>query len=571
MNFYGTEKNKDQIRTPKLKITTLSGTESVTKNLTVYEYGDDIILVDCGVGFPDTDQFGVNVVIPDFTYILENSHKIKALFITHGHEDHIGGIPYLLRELNIPIYAGKLVQGFINERISDRPFKDLAGNIKFHLFSEETGEVDLGVFKVSAFGVNHSVPSSVGLAIKTPEGVVLHMADYKIDWTPVLDKPIDLGTIAEFGKKGVLCLLSDCLNVTAEGYSRSEMTLESTFTEIFKESVGRQIFVTTISTNLSRMHQIMSSAVKHGRKIVLVGRSIEQSVSVARRLGFLSFPDNVFVKDGDSSNHPQSELAYLIAGCYGQEGSALGRLSRGEHDNIKLSDNALVVFSADPNPPGVEFDVEKVMSALTLSGAEVLYSKIQNNLHVSGHGTRGDLLAVAALIKAKYYIPIGGTITRMRAYTNMLKELGIGKERVFECMEGDCVEFSGGKAKKGQKTETKPVYIDNTGKSEVNPVVIRDRDQLSTDGVFVVVIPSSSKGVFYPEKAEIVTRGFIYVKGSKELMDKSKQFITKNFDKNALRSKDWQEYKRKLESKIEDFLHKETRSSPMVIVHAITV
>ncbi len=570
MNFSGTEKTREP-KSPKLRIITLSGTESVTKNLTVYEYGDDMIMVDCGVGFPDIDQLGVNVVIPDFTYILENRQKLKALFITHGHEDHIGAIPYFLREMDIPIYAGKLVQGFINERISDKPFKDLAGKIKFHLFSAETGEVDLGVFKVSAFSINHSVPSSVGLAIKTPEGTVLHIADYKIDWTPVLDPPIDLSTIGEYGKKGVLCLLSDCLNVTTEGYSRSEMTLSGTFWDIFEQSQGRQVLITTISTNLSRMFQIIDAAVKNGRKIVLVGRSIEQSVSVARRLGYLPFPDDVFVKDGDSSKYSQGDVAYLIAGCYGQEGSALARLSRGEHDTVKLAENSLVVFSADPNPPGVEFDVERVMSALTISGAEILYSKIQNNLHVSGHGAKGDLMAVAALTRAKYFIPIGGTITRMRAYTNMLKELGIAKDRVFECMEGDCVEFSGGKGKKGQKLETKPVYIENNGTGEVNPVVIRDRDQLSTDGVFVVVIPASAGGDFFPEKAEVVTRGFIYVKGSRELMDKSKQFIVKNFDKGAAKSKDWQASKRKLESRIEEFLRKETGRRPMVIVHSITV
>lgn len=246
-------------------------------------------------------------------------------------------------------------------------------------------------------------------------------------------------------------------------------------------------------------------------------------------------------------------------------------MSRGEHDKVELAENSLVVFSADPNPPGVEQDVERVMSTLVLAGAEILYSKIQNNLHVSGHGTKGDLIAVAALSKAKFFIPIGGTITRMRAYSNMLGELGVEKNRVFECMEGDCVEFSHGRAQKGQKIETKPVYIDNNMTDEVNPIVIRDRDQLSTDGVFVVVIPSSENGEFYPAKAEVVTRGFVYVKGSRELMDKSKQFIAKNFDKGVVKSKDWQDLKRKMESRIEDFLYKETGRRPMVIVHSITV
>ncbi len=570
MNFYGTDSNKES-KTPGLKIITLSGSESVTKNLTIYEYADDIILVDCGVGFPDSDTYGVNVVIPDFTYILENRDKVKALFITHGHEDHIGAVPYLLRELNIPVYASKLVQGFINERVSDKAFRDLAGKIKFHLFTPESEEAEVGVFRVSAFNVNHSVPSSSGLAIRTPEGLVLHIADFKIDWTPVLDPPIDLGKIAKFGSEGVLCLLSDCLNVTTEGYSRSESTLNNTFMDIFAGNEGRQILITTISSNISRMYQIIDSAVKHKRKVVLMGRSIDQSVSVARSLGYLPFDQDVFVKNNEASKWNQGDLIYIIAGCYGQEGSALSRVSRGEHDNVTLVENALVVFSADPNPPGVEEDVERVMSNLTLAGAEVLYSKIQNNLHVSGHGTKGDLTTVAALSRAKYYIPIGGTVTRMRAYTNMISELGIDKSRVYECMEGDSVVFSHGKASKGQKIETKPIYIDNNGTDEVNPVVIKDRDQLSSDGVFVVVIPSSSEGKFYPNKADVVTRGFIYVKGSKELMEKSKQFVEKSFDKGVAKAKDWPDLKRRLENRMGDFLFKETGRHPLVIVHTIIV
>jgi len=570
MNFTGTDRNRDQ-KGPSLKIITLSGTESVTKNLTVYEYAEDIILVDCGVGFPDSDTYGVNVVIPDFSYILENKHKVRALFITHGHEDHIGAVPYLLRELNIPVYASKLVQGFINERLNDRANKDLAGKVKFHLFTPESEEVHEGVFKISAFNVNHSVPSSSGLAIKTPEGTVLHIADYKIDWTPVLDQPIDLGKISRYGSEGVLCLLSDCLNVTTEGYSRSESTLNDTFMDIFAGNEGRQILVTTISSNISRMYQIINSAVKHRRKVVLAGRSIDQSVTVARSLGYLPFDKDTFIKDSDASKWNQGDLVYIIAGCYGQEGSALARVSRGEHDSISLVENSLVVFSADPNPPGVEEDVERVMSSLTLAGAEVLYSKIQNNLHVSGHGTKGDLTTVAALSKAKYFIPIGGTVTRMRAYTNMLGELGINKNRVFECMEGDNVVFSHGNASKGAKIETKQVYIDNNGTDEVNPVVIKDRDQLSSDGVFVVVIPGSVDGKFYPDKVDVVTRGFIYVKGSKELMEKSKQFVEKTFDKGVSKAKDWQDLKRRLENRIADFLYKETGRHPLVIVHSVIV
>ncbi len=568
--FINSLTEEDSKSTPKLKIVTLSGTESVTKNLTVYEYGEDIILVDCGIGFPDSELFGVDVVIPDFSYILQNSHKVKALFITHGHEDHFGAVPYLLDELNVPIYTSKLVQGFIRERLTDRSFKHLADQARLNLIDPSTDAISVGSFKVKAFGINHSVPNAMGFAIETPEGTVLHMADYRIDWTPVLDKPIDLSTIATYGGKGVLCLLSDCLNVTTEGYSKSESSLTDTFTDIFENYEKRQIFVTTISSNISRMYQIINAALKHGRKVVLSGRSIEQSVKVARTLGLLPFAEDLFVDERESSKYQQGDLVYIIAGCYGQPGSSLGRLSRGEHKDITLQGNALMVFSADPNPPGVSEAVERVMSNFTIAGAEVLYSKIQANLHVSGHGTKGDLEIIAATAKPKYFIPIGGTITRMRAYTNMVGELGFDKKNVFECMEGDIIEFSKGNAKKSGRIETSPIYIDAGSTEAINPILIKDRDQLSTDGVFVVVIPSS-KGDLLKDKVEIVTRGFIYVKGSQDLMDKSKKFVTKTLDKLLGKQKDWTMTKRKLESEIQEFLRKETQMKPLVIVHSINV
>ena len=555
----------------KLKIITLSGTESVTKNLTVYEYGDDIILVDCGVGFPDSDLYGVDVVIPDFTYILENSHKIRGLFVTHGHEDHFGAVPFLLNQLDIPIFTSKLVRGFLKERLNDKGFKHLAERTRFTLLEPGTGTVTAGVFKVTAFGVNHSVPSTMGLAIDTPEGVVLHMADYKIDWNPVLDKPIDLNTIGKYGQQGVLCLLSDCLNVLTEGYSKSESSLSNTFTDLFESNPGRQMFITTISSNISRMSQIMTAALKHGRKVVLSGRSIEQSVKVARGLGVIKFHDDLFVDEKEAGRLPQGDVVYIIAGCYGQPGSSLGRLSRGEHKEIVLEKDPIVIFSADPNPPGVDVAVERVMSAFTLFGAEVVYSRIQDNLHVSGHGTKGDLMTIASVVKPKFFIPIGGTITRMRAYTNMLGELGVSKDRVFECLEGDTIEFSSGRARKSGRLATVPVYIDTAGSgSTINPVVIKDRDQLSSDGVFVVVIPSKD-GNLLKDNVEVVTRGFIYVKASQELMDKSRKFVTKTLEKMSEKQLEWPAKKKRLESEIQDFLFKETRSSPLVIVHALNV
>lgn len=556
-----------------VKIIMIGGTEKVNKNMTVYEYGDEIIVVDCGIGFPDIfDMPGVDTLIPDFTYLIENSHKIKGVFITHGHEDHVGAVPNLLMELpDVPIYASKLVGEFLKVKLTEKSFGNLGKSFSYHLFSPETGVADLGKFRVSAFRINHSIPESMGLEIRTPEGILLHVADYKFDENPVLDKPADVETMERLGKEGVLCLLSDCLGIVGTGHTKSESTLSNTFYDLFSRAGKRQIFVTTMSSNISRMYQIMDAAQKIGRKVVASGRSIEQMVDIARRLGYIPFSDDFFINEQDSRSYPQEEIVYLIAGCYGQQGSSLDRLSRGEHESISFVGEPMVIFSADPNPPGADITVEKVMDNLTLKNCEVIYSEIQNNLHVSGHALRGDIERLVKLINPKYHIPIGGTITKMRAYTNAMISLGIPKNRVFECLEGDSVELKDGVAKKGRKYEVKQVYISSNKVDELNPVVVRDRSHLCSEGVFVVAIPISQEGDIYADKLEIITRGFIYVKDSKDLMDRAKSFIQKRVKSRKGDKNDSSDLKRKLENDILKFLKKETRMSPMVIVHFITI
>jgi len=471
-----------------LKIINLSGTENVTKNLTVFETENDIIIVDCGVGFPDSDMLGVDMVIPDMTYLKENMHKIRGLFLTHGHEDHIGAVPYFLAEFpNVPVYSGKLVLGFLRRKFDEkRKYKGVPKNPSLHEIGPDSEPVTLGDFTLEAFGVNHSVPNSLAFAIRTPEGLILHISDFKIDLTPVIDAPIDLNRIAGYGDEGVMCLLSDCLGVTSEGYSQPEKDLSGTFDLLFDEAAGKQILVTTLSSNISRIHQIVESAKKVNRKIVLLGRSIQQNVEVARGLGYLPFKDDVFVDPRNSSKYSQADLVYIVAGSYGQPGSALGRISRSEHQDVALQEGAYVIFSADPSPPGVAEDVDKVQDNLTLLGAKVLFSQIQDNLHVSGHGTRGDLKMTAFLSKAKYYIPIGGTIKRMRIYSNMIGSLGRPQENVFEQLGGDSVVFENGKARKGGHVEVKDVFLDGSTVGDVGPLVLRDREQLADDGIFVL-------------------------------------------------------------------------------------
>ncbi len=554
---------------PQLKIIKLGSDVGATKNMTVYECGDDIIIVDCGIGFPDSDLPGVDVVIPDITYLLERKDRIRGLFVSHGHEDHFGAIPYLIDQLmNVTIYANDLVQGFLKLRLEDRGITE---GVSFVLLKAGMEDINLGNFKISTFRVNHSVPNSLGFAIKTPQGVVLHIADYKIDWSPVLDEPIELDKIAEYGDNGVLCLLSDCLGVTHEGYSKSEQTLAPTLDLLFEKATGKQIFITTISSNISRMHQVISSAIKVGRKVVYVGRSIKQSAEVAKGLGYLPFSDDVIVDLRHIDNYDPSSLVVIIAGCYGQQGSALHRLSQGEHKQFSLNQGDYVIFSADPGPPSSYEPVEAVLHYLTVAGAEVIYSQIQENLHVSGHGMRGDLQTVSALTKAKYYIPIGGTAAKMRAYAHMVEEFGVKRENVYELLEGETVIFEDGNARMGEKVEVEQIYIDSGGMDKVGTVVIKDRERLSDDGVFVVVVPINKEKNQIMGGTEVITRGFIYVKENKSLVGRSKDVVNKLLDKHKGEDIDWGVIRPKVEKEIEKFLQKETGRKPLVIVSSIHV
>ncbi|KKU48304.1 MAG: RNA-metabolising metallo-beta-lactamase [candidate division WWE3 bacterium GW2011_GWA2_46_9] len=528
MTFFDNTKNTSK-NEPFLRIIAIGGTASVNTNLTVYEYGDDIIVVDCGIGFPDDEQPGVDVIIPDFSYLIEHKNKVRALFLTHGHADHIDAVPYFLQELNVPVYAGKLVQGLIKEKLKEKRFKSVQ-DAAFNLISPETPEVRVGAFSVSAFRLNHSVPSTVGFAIKTPQGLVMHMADYKIDWTPVLDKPVDMARIAQLAGQGVLCLLSDCLGSTSEGFSKSERSLNDTFIELFERAEGRQVLVTTISSNISRMYQIITAAVKHGRKVVFSGRSIEQGATVARGLGYLKFADSVFVPEKDAKRYLQKDLVYIVAGCYGQPESSLGRLSRNENKDIELEDNALVIFSA-----------------------------------------KGDLITMASVVRPKYFIPIGGTVTKMRAYKNMIGTLGFNRDTVFELLAGESVVFSNGMAQKGDRVDVKDVYLEMGSADSVSPVVLRDRQVLSDDGVFVVVIPLTGKTKEPVGKVEIITRGFVYVKESQALIGRSRDVINKALDKFRGDFGNWGVVKSTVEKEIERFLFRETGRRPLIIVSSLIV
>ena len=569
--FSEDKKNNTKNKKPEVKIISFSGQEGATGNMTIYECGDEIIVVDVGISFPDATLPGVDLIIPDFTYLLENSEKIKAVIITHAHEDHLGAMPFLLREIDVPIYSTKIVQEFLKRRIKDRASEEILKRTSFHLLDASIPEIDLGNFKVSAFDVNHSVPNSVGISINTPQGRLVHMADFKMDPQPVLDKPIDLETLTNFGNEGVLCLLSDCLGADTEGGSESESSMNNTFVDLFYGAGERQIMVTLISSNLARIKQIIDAAIKVNRKVVFGGRSIEEAAKTGRALGYLNYHDDVFLSEKQAMDYQEKDLVYVIAGIFGQSGSTADRVSHGEHKYISLAKECRFVVSGEPSPPGSRIPMEAMRDRLVLAGAEVIYPKISENLHISGHGHKKDLETVASIVKPKYFIPIGGSVSHMRAYRNMIRDLGFDQKSVFELLEGDTVVFGYRGARRGKKLDVKTVLVDGKRIGEVGEIVIRDREALSNEGVFVIIVPVSKEGRMALGGVEIVTRGFIYVKESKALLGRAKDHANKIIDKYNGNMSNWGEIHRKMEKDMVKFLRKETGRQPMVIVHSINV
>lgn len=439
----------------KLKIISLGGWGKINGNMFVYETRNDILIIDCGIDFPDETMPGVEVIIPDVSYLADKIGKIRGIVITHGHEDHFGALPYLLPRLGYPpIFATKLVKGFIQAKLED--FK--ISFSKFHLVDPERDSFVIGRFKIHAFRVNHSVPDSIGLCLETPAGKIFHVSDFKLDLTPIDGKPFQIGRAARLAKPPVLGLVSDCLGAESKGYTESEREIEKIFGQIIGEAVG-QVFITTISSNITRLQQAISASLRYNRKVVILGRSIRGKFQIAQKLGYVKVSKKDLITPVKAKRFPQNRVTYLVAGCYGQLGSALARIADGTFQDVKLMKDAIVVFSADPAPSGTKDTVDSMVDKLVLRGARVYYYELQENLHVSGHGSSGDIRLLFALIQPKYFVPIGGEPRHMRAYAFLTSEMGTGKDRVFEPRNGEVLEFHAGQANiiKGPKIRTAPI------------------------------------------------------------------------------------------------------------------
>lgn len=516
-----------------LKFIPISGTTGVTENCYVYESGTDMIIVDCGVGFPEPEMYGVDLIIPDFTYIKENKDKLKGIFISHGHEDHIGALPFLLKDVNAPIYATKLVAAFIADKFSD--YQETLP--KINVIDPDKDVITAGVFKVSSFRVSHSVPDGVGYCIDTPEGKCFHVPDYKFDWTPVDGRPFDVRRAALLASSGVLQLASDALGATSPGHTESEAAIEGRIQAIMEKSKG-QIFFTTISSNISRMQQAINVAARLGKKVVFVGRSIDRKADIAKRLGYLNYPSGIVISPKQAAKIDENKLMYIISGSYGQPGSAMYRVAIGEHEFLTIKKEDIVIFSSDPAPPGSKANVDFLVDRIIETGADVHYYDLQEDLHVSGHGSIEDIKFLFGIVKPKYFVPIGGTIRHNKEYAKIAVDMGNNYKNVFQLKEGDTVDYENGSGKLDGHIPLKSVLVDGLGVGDVGNIVLRDRNVLANEGVAIAIIQIDRKSQKIADTPEIISRGFVFSGKSAGLLHEAGKSLLDDLSrKNQLDSK----------------------------------
>lgn len=543
-----------------IRIIPLGGLGEIGKNITLYEYDGDMFLVDCGMSFPDEDTPGVDIVIPDFTYVLENKDKIKGLVVTHGHEDHIGAIPYLLRNFNLPIYATRLTMGLIEGKLKEHK---LLSGAKLNVVSP--GEkVTLGKFTVEFIHVNHSIPDAVGFAITCGAGTVVQTGDFKIDTTPIDDYVIDIARFAELGKKGVLALLSDSTNAERPGFTPSERLVGESFSNLFKKAEGHRIIVATFSSNIHRIQQIIDEAARCDRKVVISGRSMQNVVNVAAELGYLKVPDGILVELEALRNYKPEELVIITTGSQGEPLSALHRIAFSEHRQIELIPGDVIIISATPIP-GNEKLVGKVINELMRRGANVVYEKMYD-VHVSGHACQEELKLMMSIVKPKYFIPVHGEQKHLYKHSVLAGNMGIPKDNIIIPINGEVIELTKRSIKYTQTVTAGRVLVDGFGVGDVGSIVLRDRKHLAEDGIIVVNVAIDSVTREVVSGPDVVSRGFVYVKESEELMNELNEVVCDVLEKCYVTNvRDWNAIKTKIKDSVAKFLFSRTHRSPMIL------
>ena len=515
------KKSTENSNHSKLKIIPLGGLEQIGMNITAFEYEDSIIVVDCGLSFPEDDMYGIDLVIPDVTYLKDNIDKVKGFFITHGHEDHIGAIPYVLKEVNVPIYATKLTMGIIDHKLTEH---NLLSKVKRKVVKYGQ-HINLGCFRVEFIKTNHSIQDAAALAIYSPAGIVVHTGDFKVDYTPVFGDAIDLQRFGEIGKKGVLALMCDSTNAERPGFTMSEKTVGKTFETIFADHKNNRIIIATFASNVDRVQQIIDTAYKYGRKVVIEGRSMVNIISTAQELGYINIPDNTLIDIEELKNYPDEKTVLITTGSQGESMAALSRMASGIHRKITIKPNDTIVLSSNPIP-GNEKAVSKIINELSMKGAEVIFQDV----HVSGHACQEDIKLIYSLVKPKYAIPVHGEYRHLMAQAHIAEEIGIDKDHIFLLSSGDVLELDEDGAAITGHVPVGDVMVDGLGVGDVGNIVLRDRQHLAEEGIIIVVLTLESGSGQVLAGPDIVSRGFVYVRGSESLMDEAKQVLNDTMD-----------------------------------------
>ena len=542
----------------KLKIIPLGGLEQIGMNITAFEYEDSIVVVDCGLSFPENDMLGIDLVIPDVTYLKDNIEKVKGFVITHGHEDHIGALPYVLKEINVPIYATKLTVGLIDNKLKEH---NLLRTTKRKVIKHGQS-INLGCFRIEFIKTNHSIQDASALAIYSPAGTVIHTGDFKVDYTPVFGDAIDLQRFAEIGKKGVLALMCDSTNAERKGFTMSERTVGKTFDNIFSEHRNNRIIIATFASNVDRVQQIINSAYKYGRKVAIEGRSMVNVIGTAAELGYLRIPDKTLVEIDQIKNYPDDKVVLITTGSQGESMAALSRMAANIHKKVTIKPNDTIIFSSNPIP-GNEKAVSKVINELSRKGADVIFQDV----HVSGHACQEEIKLIYSLVKPKYAIPVHGEYRHLKAQAGIAKDLGIPKENIFILSSGDVLELNEQEpARVTGKVRTGAILVDGLGVGDVGNIVLRDRQHLAEDGIMIVVLTLEKHSGNLLAGPDIVSRGFVYVRESEDLMDEARivveDAIDVCLDKHIT---DWGKIKNIIKDSLGDFLWKRTKRNPMIL------
>ena len=541
----------------RLKVIPLGGLEQIGMNITAFEYEDSIVVVDCGLSFPEDDMLGIDLVIPDITYLKNNIEKVKGFMITHGHEDHIGALPYVLKEINVPVYATRLTMGLIENKLKEHNLTNLVKR-KVVKFGQS---INLGQFRVEFIKTNHSIVDAAALAIYSPAGVVVHTGDFKVDYTPVFGDAIDLQRFAELGKKGVLALMCDSTNAERPGFTPSEKKLGKTFDAIFEDHKNTRIIIATFASNVDRVQQIINSAYKFGRKVVVEGRSMVNIIEVATNLGCLSIPDQTLIDIEQLKNYPDEKTVIITTGSQGESMAALSRMAEDNHRKISIGPKDTVIFSSNPIP-GNEKAVTNVINQLLLKGADVIFQDV----HVSGHACQEEIKLIYTLVHPKYAIPVHGEYKHLIAQAKIAKELGIPKENIFILQSGDVLELSEESAAVTGKVPVGDILVDGLGVGDVGNFVLRDRQHLAEDGIIIVVLGLDGASDELVSGPDIISRGFVYVRESDELMEEARIVVNEAVEGCLDRGiTDWGKLKSSNKDSLSDYVWKKTKRRPMIL------